>query len=136
MDSFFGIGSMELVVILIIAAIVMGPERIAQTARWLGKTTAYLQSLTRGFSAQLQKELEVIDQDGQIQQALHEVQETKRVIQNEVSQARRHMAHMGQEVAGDLAEEETAVSNRIAPPRPSSPPPPLPKPIPIPDDND
>ncbi len=32
------IGSMELVLILIIALIVFGPQRLAEITRWLGKT--------------------------------------------------------------------------------------------------
>ena len=58
MDSFFGIGLPELILILIVAGIVMGPERIGQTARWLGRTTAQLQKISRGFVRQLNQELD------------------------------------------------------------------------------
>ena len=58
MDSIFGIGTQELFVILIIAGIVMGPERIAKAARWLGQTTASLQNISRGFMNQLRNELD------------------------------------------------------------------------------
>ncbi|MEM7800187.1 MAG: twin-arginine translocase TatA/TatE family subunit [Chloroflexota bacterium] len=60
-DSIFGIGGPEFFLILIIAGIVLGPRRIAQVASWLGKTTAYLQSISRGFANQLRQELEDID---------------------------------------------------------------------------
>ncbi|MCP5098981.1 MAG: twin-arginine translocase subunit TatB, partial [Chloroflexi bacterium] len=61
MDSFFGIGFPELVTILILAGIVMGPARIGRVARWLGRTTAQLQTISRGFMRQLSAELESVD---------------------------------------------------------------------------
>ncbi|MBK8433017.1 MAG: twin-arginine translocase TatA/TatE family subunit [Chloroflexi bacterium] len=114
MDSFFGIGSMELVVILIIAGIVMGPERIAQAAKWLGKTTAYFQSVSRGFALQLRNELDTIDEKGDLREALKEMQN----MQKEVQSLRREVRGMGKELQGVGSEAEAAVQNSIAPPRP------------------
>ena len=37
MDSIFGIGGNELIVIVLLAAIVLGPERLARSAREIGK---------------------------------------------------------------------------------------------------
>lgn len=82
MDSLFGIGMSELVIILIIAGVVMGPERIAHVARWLGKTTAQLQTISRGFIRQLNNELDG-SQDGQaIRDAMNEVQSLRQELQN------------------------------------------------------
>jgi Sec-independent protein translocase protein TatA len=78
MDSFFGIGLPEFVLIMIIAGIVMGPERIAKTARWLGKTSAQLQTISRGFVRQLNAEIEAADQGGEIKGAMREMQELQR----------------------------------------------------------
>lgn len=114
MDSFFGIGSMELVVILIIAGIVMGPERIAQAAKWLGKTTAYFQNVSRGFALQLRNELDTIDEKGDLREALKEMQNMQKEVQN----LRREVRGMGKELQGVGSEAETAVPNSIAPPRP------------------
>jgi sec-independent protein translocase protein TatB len=141
MDSFFGIGSMELVVILVIAAIVMGPARIAYAARWLGKTTAALQKMTRGFSTQLQRELQTIDETGELKQALQDVRQAGQNLQKEVSQTRQQVLGLGKEAKQVLEETETAVAHSIAPPRlPAEAnanghtPPLLPKPLHIPDD--
>lgn len=57
----FGIGGNELIVILLLAAIVLGPERLARSAREIGKfvrnTRAYFSSL----SSELKAELDVLD---------------------------------------------------------------------------
>lgn len=80
MDSFFGVGLPELFVILIIAGIVMGPERIGLAARWLGRNLAQLQLMTRSFVQKLNAELEAADQSGEFKAAMQEVQELRREV--------------------------------------------------------
>lgn len=120
MDSFFGIGPLELVMILIIAGVVMGPERMVQTARWLGRATATLQAMSRSFQDQLNRELDHIDQGGELKETLKEM----RQVQKEVSQARQEIK---QTVTSTLTGGQKAVNgakaeaeNNIQPPRPVS----------------
>lgn len=80
MDSFFGIGAPELFLIMILAGIVMGPQRIRQTALWLGKATAQLQAISRGFMRQINAELDSIDHDGELKSAMAEVSELRRQV--------------------------------------------------------
>ncbi len=74
MDNFFGIGLPELILILVIAGIVMGPERIVLIARWLGKTTAQLQSVSRAFVRQLHAELDGVDDGDAFKDVMSELQ--------------------------------------------------------------
>lgn len=80
MDSVFGIGFPELFTILILAGIVMGPERIGKVARWLGKITAQLQTISRGFVRQLTSELESIDDGGQMKETVKEIQDLQKQL--------------------------------------------------------
>jgi Sec-independent protein translocase protein TatA len=80
MDSFFGIGLPELIVILILAGIVMGPQRIGQVARWLGRTTAQLQLISRSFMRQLNAELEAADESGELKDAMQDIQDLQRQL--------------------------------------------------------
>lgn len=73
MDSFFGIGLPELILILVIAGVVMGPERIVHIAHWLGKTIAQLQSISRAFVRQISSEVEGVD-DGQLRRDMEMLQ--------------------------------------------------------------
>jgi Sec-independent protein translocase protein TatA len=61
MDSFFGIGLPELILILLLAGMVMGPHRIRIVARKLGRITAQLQAISRQFARQLNAELDTLE---------------------------------------------------------------------------
>lgn len=56
--NFMGMGPAELVLILIIAVIVLGPGKLPEVARALGKTMREFRSLTDGFQNELRKELD------------------------------------------------------------------------------
>lgn len=108
-DSIFGIGGPELFVILVIAGIVLGPKRIAGVARWLGKTTAYLQNVSRGFANQLRQELDGLDDGGDLKDMLNEVTN----LRNEVNSLQKQLS--GQ-VTDAVSETQEAV-NSIQPPK-------------------
>ena len=104
MDGIFGIGLPELIVILIIAGVVMGPKRIGQTARWLGKLTAQLQGISRQFVAQLNNELDAADDSGELKAALQEVRD----LQQQMADLRKEV---GAVATGAMKEGQTAVSD-------------------------
>jgi Tat protein translocase TatB subunit len=58
--DFLGIGPMELVVILIIALIVVGPERLPQLAQSIGKTMRDLRAMSQGLTTEWQREISSI----------------------------------------------------------------------------
>jgi Sec-independent protein translocase protein TatA len=89
MDSIFGIGLPELLVILLLAGMVMGPHRIRQVARTLGRVTAQLQSVSREFARQLNAELDSID-GGDIKGAMQDM----RTLQDEVAALRRELSNV------------------------------------------
>lgn len=47
--SVLGMGPMEILVVLLIAFIVLGPERMVSTARMLGRTTGELRRIAEGL---------------------------------------------------------------------------------------
>lgn len=112
MDSFFGIGLPELVLILIVAGIVMGPERIGQTARWLGRTTAQLQKISRGFIRQLNQELDSSGDGQAIKETMQELQQLRKELSDlkgEFTQSTRSATRAGQQAIDDI-------QNSIKPP--------------------
>jgi sec-independent protein translocase protein TatB len=62
MDGIFGIGGNELIVIILLAAIVLGPERLARSARQIGRFIKNVKSYLSSLSSELQAELQVLDE--------------------------------------------------------------------------
>lgn len=82
MDSFFGIGFSELIVILVLAGLVMGPARIRQVARMLGRLTGQLQIISREFARQLNAELDSLDDGGEMKDTMREMREMRKELLN------------------------------------------------------
>ncbi len=70
MDSIFGIGGNELIVIFLLAAIVLGPERIVRSAREIGKFVRNVKSYFSSLSTELKAELDVLDEMEKIKKDL------------------------------------------------------------------
>ncbi len=66
----FGIGTNELLVILVLAAIVLGPERLARSAREIGKLVRNLKAYFGSLSDELKSELDVLDDIKKVKQDL------------------------------------------------------------------
>lgn len=56
--EFFGIGFLEILVILVIALVVVGPGRIVEVARTLGKITRALKKASYDLTAQITREMD------------------------------------------------------------------------------
>lgn len=56
--DFFGIGPLELIVIAIIALIVLGPERLVEASRSLGKTMNAFRRAASDLTTQVNREIE------------------------------------------------------------------------------
>ncbi len=59
----FGIGMPELVVIMVVALIVLGPKRLPEAARGLGKAFAELRRATSGITEELNNAQIMLDEE-------------------------------------------------------------------------
>ena len=57
-----GFGSSEILVILLLAAIVLGPERLARFAREMGKLVRNIKAYFGSLNEELKSELDLLDQ--------------------------------------------------------------------------
>lgn len=116
MDNVFGVGLPELVVIVVIAGMVMGPERIAQTARTLGRLTARMQGVSRAFFRQLNAELDAVDEGGDIKATVEEL----RQLRQQVDELRGEIFTLASGTAGDtrqvVRDIKREARNSIMPP--------------------
>jgi len=98
--NFFGIGIPELLLILIIALMVFGPERLPEIGRSVGKAVREFREMSADFTAEwqeLSKELE---------QAASEAQEGVAEMQSELSQVEREIKEAGEDIEGPGREEQ------------------------------
>ncbi|MDX1687560.1 MAG: twin-arginine translocase TatA/TatE family subunit [Candidatus Promineifilaceae bacterium] len=116
MDSFFGIGFPELVMILILAGLVLGPQKIRQVARTLGRFVAEMQSISRQFTRQLNAELDAALDAEDVKGAMDDV----RALQREVTDLRRQVTSLSDETVAEgrkaLEEGEKIFQGREVPP--------------------
>jgi len=100
MDSFFGIGIPELIVILLLAGLIMGPQRIRTVAYTIGRVTAQLQAVSRQFARQLNAELDGLE-DETLQGAMQDMNELRR----EVETLRRELTAAPKSLLGEVERE-------------------------------
>jgi len=62
MDKVFGIGMNELIVIVLLATIILGPERLLRSAREAGKFIRNVKNYFSSLTDELKTELEVLDE--------------------------------------------------------------------------
>ena len=112
MDSVFGIGLPELILIAVLAGMLIGPERIVRFARMAGYMTARLQSVSRAFLRQLSAELDSTDADGQLRDTIDELQQLRRQVaelRSEVLTIAGGTAAEGKQVMRELKNAQNAI---------------------------
>ncbi len=109
MDSVFGIGLPEFVLIIVIAGMVMGPERILKTARTLGVLTARLQAVSRSFLRQLNSELDAIDETGQIKETVEELE----LLRRQVAELRNDVFTLATGTVAEVEKAKREISREI-----------------------
>ena len=81
--SFLGIGLPEIVLIMVIAIIVVGPQRLPEVAVQLARAIRYLRGYATDATAQIRAELDELTKE--YEQVRQELQEFRQVIGNSVS---------------------------------------------------
>jgi sec-independent protein translocase protein TatA len=62
--DFLNVGPWELIVVLVIAILVAGPQRMIEIARTLGRVSRQLRGISREFTTALQAEIQAADKEG------------------------------------------------------------------------
>jgi Sec-independent protein translocase protein TatA len=117
MNSFFGVGLAELVFILLLAGLLLGPQQIRRVARQLGMFAAGAQRMIGQLRSQFNQELDAA-----------ELQEMREAVAD-VQTLQKQLAEMRQEMRGFLTQNSAALSQiaqepLLKPPDEPTPPPP------------
>jgi len=120
MDSFFGIGFPELVFILVLAGLVMGPHRIRHVARTLGRLVAQMQVVSRQFTRQLNAELDALDSP-EFKGAMEDMKALRREVDDlrrQVRDAPRELAREGRSEVRKAVDEGERAFKPVSRPAP------------------
>jgi Tat protein translocase TatB subunit len=98
MNSFFGIGLAELVFILLLAGLLLGPQQIRRIARQLGLFAASAQRMIGQLRTQFNHELDAA-----------ELQEMREAVAD-VQTLQKQLTEMRQEMRGFLTQNSAALS--------------------------
>ena len=82
--DFLNVGPWELVVVLIIAILVAGPQRMVEIARSLGRVSRQLRSLSTEFTAALQSEIRAVEQE--VKQSAPELADVRHDLQEALAE--------------------------------------------------
>ncbi len=102
----FNVGGGELIVILLIALIVLGPQRLPDAARQLGKAMGDLRRLSSGFQNEMKQALETADDPKRVT--------ARRDVLGAAVPSDDAGADTDQEVVADPAAADAAASDSIA----------------------
>lgn len=95
---FFDFSSGEIILILLVLFVVLGPQRLPEVARTLGKTINEMKRASAGFKNEINKEVQKIERESRYKEFLKEkealtekietaMEETIADVQSDVSQA-------------------------------------------------
>lgn len=70
-----GIGPFELIIILILALAVFGPDKLPEIGARLGRGMRQMRKTTRAFSRELEKARQALDPDQELSRPLEEIKE-------------------------------------------------------------
>ncbi len=123
--NIFGVGGWELVFVIIIAMVVMGPERVAKHMFTLGRWTRRMMVIYNQARAALRDELLSID-DGETLEGLKQVRDDIQDLRTSIN-PRQIATDLNQEVRQTMNSVEQAVQTaadetNILPPTPAVPP--------------
>jgi len=80
--NFFGIGPLEAVLVIIVAVIFLGPERIPEVAVQIAKAVKYLRSYANSATSQMRAELDELTRE--YEAVRRELQEFRQSVGNDV----------------------------------------------------
>jgi sec-independent protein translocase protein TatB len=108
--DFLGIGPLELIVVLVIALIVVGPERLPEVARSIGKTMRDIRAMSQGLMNEWQREIN----------SVAEVDTGENLQQTLTKPFKEAQADFQQAVRAPLTSPSEAMG-KVPPPEPSPP---------------
>lgn len=98
--NFFGMGGWEIMIILVVALVVFGPERLPEIAGKIGKTVRDLRQMSSDLTGEFERSAGV--------------QEFKKAIQGEVAEVKSQVTSVTESVKRDLDKAGSTVTSTVS----------------------
>lgn len=98
---FFDFSTGEILLILLVLFVVLGPQRLPEVARTLGKTINEMKRASAGFKNEINKEVQKIERESRYQEFLKEKAALEQKIEGEATTATDEVLPELKENAGD-----------------------------------
>jgi len=98
---FFDFSTGEILLILLVLFVVLGPQRLPEVARTIGKTINEMKRASAGFKNEINKEVQKIERESRYQEFLKEKAALEQKIEGEVAAATDEILPELKENAGD-----------------------------------
>ncbi len=120
--DFLGIGPPEIILVLIIAIIVVGPKRLPEVAVHLARAIRRLRGYATDVTAQMRSEIDELTRE--YEQIRKELQEFRESTSKDIDSATREVGHTVREVDRTVREAPAIIesSTEPEPKKPPSPP--------------
>lgn len=107
----FGISSTELLVILVIALVVIGPEKLPEVIRTVGKFVGKIQHFTRNVKGDLEKEFELKE----LKESLEEIKNSAELkhLKEELAAVKNEAVSTFKGVEGELKSEAASLESAL-----------------------
>jgi len=106
--GFLGIGTPELILILVIAVLVVGPEKLVELATKMGHWVAKIRSMSDGATKEFREALEIDD----IEQSFKEIANEVKDVDRELRDATKEVTSLGNEAASAARDLQTIVTGK------------------------
>jgi sec-independent protein translocase protein TatB len=108
--QFLGIGLEEILLILVLLVVVVGPRRLPEMAYYLGRGVKKLQHYARLVRDEFSEEFAYLNEEMEAVRAdVQEMRTTVREVQDEMAEVRGEVEEVTSEAAGELGEVKAGV---------------------------
>lgn len=111
--NIFGIGTWELLLIVIVALLVFGPRRLPEMARMAGKALRDLRNISQQFTSEWQEEISVVKELGQeAQEAIQSIKEPADAVSGPLQFTSQVLKDPKKAIAGQIISPGSAPPER------------------------
>ncbi len=111
MSSFLGVGIPEILLVLILALIVVGPKRLPEAAAQIGRTVGQLRRYANEFRREFMSEFEDVRSEWEASQ--QEATEIRRQLSEAEASVKAETRHLDQDVARAVGDVNAALATPI-----------------------